>query len=182
MAKRIELKDLRNVGRLGRTHGINGGVVLQWHSPFFFDSVDLSDSPFLFLLIDGLPVPFRVTEMEERADGKTVVVFAQLQDVPQPVSLQGLEVYAHVDIVDEELVVEGLCGTYDALVGLTLRSEEGTIVGVICGVEEYSTNVVMDVEREDGTAVLIPLAEDLVVSLPSEELPELVMRIPEGLL
>ena len=70
----------------------------------------------------------------------------------------------------------------DDIVGFTVF-DSGTkqSVGVVRKIIAYSMNVVLDVARPDGTSVLLPFADDLLVEL-NEEQKTLVLRIPEGLL
>lgn len=156
--------------------------MLQWHDPFSFDSLDLSNNPFLFLLVEGLPIPFRVEEMEVRANGVTTVLFADIISNPSPVPLQGLQVYATLDVIDEQVLGGAFAEGLEALVGIDVASAEGVAIGRIVAVDEYLTNVVLTVLRSDTSEVLIPLSEDLIISFPTEDSPLLSLHIPEGLL
>ncbi|PID90266.1 MAG: hypothetical protein CSA97_03775 [Bacteroidetes bacterium] len=178
----IELEDLLHVARLAKPHGIKGGVVLRWHAPFSFDSFVVDERPYLFVVSDGLPVPYRLSGIEETGKGITVVYFDGLDNPSQVEMLGGREVYAYPEAIDVEGAEYVQPDLLEALVGVELHDQHAELVGTIVNVADYSMNIVLTVERPDGREVLVPLSEELVVALPDEGHRSLQLEIPEGLL
>ena len=68
----------------------------------------------------------------------------------------------------------------DDLIGYTLVSD-GKEVGVIADYDDSTANVLLKVERNDGSALLVPVSDELVENVDSESR-KLEMYLPEGLL
>ncbi len=157
--------------------------MLRWHAPFSFESfVVVDERPYLFLVSDGLPVPYRLSALDETGRGVTVAHFEGLLTPSQVEALVGREVYVHGEAVDMEVAEYVQPDSLEALVGVELRDQHNALVGTIVDVADYSMNIVMTVERGDGREVLVPLSEELVVALPDEGHRCLQVEIPEGLL
>ena len=70
----------------------------------------------------------------------------------------------------------------DEIIGYTIINDENDErIGTVQEVMDYSSNVVLDIRRNDGTTVLIPFADDLVRQI-NDETKTIVMTIPDGIL
>lgn len=169
-------------GRLVKTIGINGGIVAQCYDPFVFEQIPHAAGDFLFISIDGLPVPFAITAAEERGDDSAVLYFEEWHDGITPAELVGAELLlpAAEFLAIEEDDEEGM--PLDLLIGRLLHDQEQRLVGEIVDYEQYSYSTLLVVERPSGEEVLVPIHPDLIQALPSEEKPVLQLQIAEGLL
>jgi 16S rRNA processing protein RimM len=85
--------------------------------------------------------------------------------------LSGQTIYA--DYFEEE--------SGEDLTGWTVHTPEGEFVGTVSDYEDIPGNTCLWVRRPDGTEVLLPFHEDLVVSLDAAT-SRLTLHIPDGLL
>ena len=61
------------------------------------------------------------------------------------------------------------------------HQHDDRVVGRVAGVDVSTVNTLLEVEREDGTDVLIPASEELVVDVDISGR-QIVLDIPDGLL
>ena len=177
----VSLETMQNVGRLVKIVGSKWGIVTVWHDPFIFEQIPHQEGDFLFVAIDGLPVPFQIRVAEGRADNSAILYFEELPDGITADELTGCELYLPADQLlnddegDEEFSLE-------YFVGCTLQDQRGRTIGQIVDYEQYSLNMLLVVEREDESEVLIPFHLELVHKLPTEDVEILQLEIADGLL
>ena len=180
----VSLETMQNVGRLVKIVGSKRGIVTVWHDPFIFEQIPHQEGDFLFVAIDGLPVPFQIRVAEGRADNSAILYFEELHDGITAAELTGCELYLPADQLlnddaddegDEEFSLE-------YFVGCTLQDQRGRTIGQIVDYEQYSLNMLLVVERDDESEVLIPFHPELVHKLPTEDVEILQLEIADGLL
>lgn len=180
----VSLETMQSVGRLVKIVGSKRGIVTVWHDPFVFEQIPHQTGDFLFVAIDGLPVPFQIYAAEGRADNSAILYFEELPDGITADELTGCELYLPTDQLlnddtnnegDEEFSLE-------YFIGCTLQDQHGRTIGQIVDYEQYSLNMLLVVEREDESEVLIPFHPDLVQKLPTEDVDILQLEIADGLL
>lgn len=162
------------VGFIQKPHGIHGELVIRFQEEYY---ETLEDCPTLLLEIDNLLVPYFIAEEGLRfKSGESVITQLDWIDTDKKAKeLCGLSVYVDQnDVVESELEMSA-----HALIGYILIDEELGVIGKISEVNDYSGNVLLSVEYQ-GKEVLIPLNEDLIVSI-DEGTREIVLAIPEGL-
>ena len=102
--------------------------------------------------------------------GRFIVKFEGIDSLAEAEELVGREVTFEDDEEEEE----------DTLVGLQVRdSRSRKIIGEIVDASDYGGNIVLTVETGDRGEVLLPIHEDLIVSIHGDVL---TLDIPEGLL
>lgn len=174
---------LLELGHLIKTVGTMGGVVAQCDPPFSFQNIPHEQGNTIFLILDGLPVPFVLRGAEERGEASTATLyFETLQDAIEPKELVG----ARFAIPEEELSEEEEDAaqqnlSLDGLVGCTLVDQHQALVGEILDYEQYSYNTLLVVARPSGEEVLVPIHPDLIEKFPSEDEPVLQLQIADGL-
>ena len=144
------------LGKISKTHGYNGTVVLI--SEQALDD-ELENVPEVFLMIDGLPVPFPVEEMELRTDTSAHLKLEFIDNQNEALKLIGCEVFA--DVVPQEQDIEaGL----EEWIGFTVHDAIHGNVGVIQQIEDYKGNIVLQIV--DGKKeILISLFPELVTQI-----------------
>ena len=130
---------------------------------------DLNVQEPVFIEFDGLPVPFYFESLQEKGN-RLIVKFEDVDTLAQAEELVGREVRFAAEEEEEE----------DTLIGLKVRdSRTRRIIGEIVDFSDYGGNIVLTVETEDRGEVLLPLHEELIVSIHGEVI---TLDIPEGLL
>ena len=85
----IKADDLVLIGKITKLHGIDGEVVCH----FTDDVFDRGDSAFLFLELDGLPVPFEWEEYRFKGAEDALFKFVEAPDEASARHLIGARVY-----------------------------------------------------------------------------------------
>ena len=166
----IKEQDVYKIGRVGKTHGVNGEVQVQVSDDVF----DRVDSEYLILRIDGIFVPFFMEEYRFKSDEIALVTFSDIDSSQKARELTGCDVFferERAEADEHEM-------TYAELVGYTLcDASNGKEVGRIAFVDEATDNILF--ELEDGR--LLPASEELIVEIDQAE-HTVALVIPEGLL
>lgn len=166
--------DLEAVGYVRRTHGVAGEVELSL-------TVNLLREPprFLFLRIDGLPVPFEVESLRRKnSGGDAFARFADVATGEQAAGLCGCEVLCAVTDLPKATEDED---DAHVLCGFKVVDEVEGEIGRIADVLDQTANVLLLVRREDGSDVYVPFHKDLIIDINPEGR-RLLFRLPEGLL
>jgi len=161
----IAPNELISIGSIRRTHGKNGELQCHTTNTLWEDS----EAEFMFLLIDAIPVPFRVTDWRTKGTEDLIVRFKGVDTEPAATRLVGCEAFMlRKDIANE--TDEGLV-TWQDLAGRQLIDTEQGKLGIIRSVDETTANTL--VELENGQ--LLPLHEDFIIEITDNSL---VVRFP----
>ena len=160
------------IAKILKSNGIDGDVLIGLLD---IEASEINTEEPVFIVFDGLPVPFFIESMSQRGSSKALVKITGVHNLEDAEEVVGQPVF--IDYF-EDSDSEG----YAALVGFTIFNEDGSKAGEITGIEDIPGNPCVYV-RKDGTEeeVLVPLHEDFIVSI-DEKTGTLVMRIPDGLL
>ena len=139
----------------------------------------------VFIIFDGLPVPFYIESFAKRGNTKALVRLTDICSMEDVEEIAGKPVYIEADNLPEMSLEED---GYAALVGWMVLTPENADdmdsdlyeVGEITDFIDIPNNPCIEVETENG-AIMIPLHEDLRLSL-DPEYQEIIMQIPAGLL
>jgi len=161
------------LGRVLKAHGTDGRIRVAVEERF---EPYLAKDGFVFLDMDGSPVPFRIAGFE--SGHHQVLALTGLTQKEEADALGGKEI-----AIPEETVrprhKRVLSARRDPWDGYTIRDEASGLVFTILRTEEFPQQL-MAVVGHDGRELLIPLAEDLIESV-DEQARVIVMRLPEGL-
>ena len=148
-----------------KSWGADGQVVLSLTAD---DPRDVKSQEPVFIAFDGLPVPFYIESVQVRG-GRLIVKFEDIDSLAAAEELVGREVMLSEEAEEAE----------DSLVGLQVRdSRTNRQIGTIVDFNDYGGNLLITVETPGGE-VLLPIHEDLIVSIHDDTL---TLDIPEGLL
>ena len=136
----------------------------------------------MFIVFDGLPVPFFIESFSKRGNTKALVHLTDVCSMEDVEEIAGKAVYITSDSIPEMTLEED---GYAALVGwmvLTPTEDgDGLIeVGEIADFMDIPNNPCLAVETVNGE-VILPLHEDFILSL-DPEYQEIIMQIPAGLI
>ena len=167
------------VAQVLKSNGTDGELVLGFRE-IAPEDINLQEP--VFIVFDGLPVPFFIESFTRRGNTKALVRLTGIRSQEDVEEIAGKAVYIEDDSLAElSLEDDG----FAALVGWVLLAPAGIPdqvgdVGEITDFIDIPNNPCIEVETENG-AVMIPLHEDLILSVdPTNR--EIIMQIPEGLL
>lgn len=167
----IKLNDMTEVGYVKKTHGVQGELFLIL-DPEVAPEIEMFE--FLFFIVDGLPVPFRVETVSTIGDDFAHVRFRHIQSKEQAQQFVGSKIMVNFPETDNNTF------TLDRLVGFQLSDTLLGTIGNIKAIDDYGGNLVMTVEYQQQE-VLIPFNEELVVNFNIENR-VILMDLPSGLI
>ena len=192
--------NLQQIAQVLKSNGTDGELVLGFRE-IAPEDINLNEP--VFIVFDGLPVPFYIESFTKRGNSKALVRLTDIRSMEDAEELAGKAVYVEEEYLPEMTLEED---GYAALIGWLLLTPEipdqvgndgetveddgktslpattGNLyeVGEITDFIDIPNNPCIEVDTKNG-AVMIPLHEDLILSVDPENL-EIVMQIPAGLL
>ena len=176
----VTLDDLQQVAQVLKSNGTDGELVMGFRE-IAPEDINLQEP--VFIIFDGLPVPFYIESFTKRGNTKALVRLTDICSQEDVEEIAGKAVYLEAAEMPELSLEED---GFAALIGWTVlteaseEDEEFIEVGEVTDFIDIPNNPCIEVETENG-AVMIPLHEDLIISL-DPEYQEIIMKIPEGLI
>ena len=179
----MSIDDLQQIAQVLKSNGTDGELVMGFRD-IAPEDINLEEP--VFIVFDGLPVPFFIESFTKRGNTKALVRLTDISSMEDVEEIAGKAVYVEEESLPELSLEED---GYEALVGWMLLSPVGEDITEDMEVEEIGeiidfidipNNPCIEVDTKNG-AVMIPLHEDLILSVDPENL-EIVMQIPAGLL
>ena len=183
------------VAQVLKSNGTDGELVMGFRE-IAPEDINLKEP--VFIVFDGLPVPFFIESFSKRGNTKALVRLTDICSMEDVEEIAGKAVYVSGESLPELSLEED---GYAALVGWTVltpcqlidgepvfigsddnSAEDAELceVGQITDFMDIPNNPCIEVETENG-AVIIPLHEDFILSV-DPEYQEITMQIPAGLL
>ena len=160
--------NLQKIAKVLKSNGTDGELLVSF---FAMDPEDLEITEPVFILFDGLPVPFFVQSLRRRGQNKALVHLNGIFDLKDCEEVCGKDIYLPADA--EAAYGEG---DFSFLVGWELR-DAGKSLGRIADFVDIPGNPCL--ELEDGR--LVPLHEDFITAV-DEDSAVVEMELPTGLL
>jgi 16S rRNA processing protein RimM len=160
--------DLTLAGEILKAHGINGELILMLSIP-----VTIEDLSFIFVEIEGLPVPFRVTEITP-LDEDTCYLFLEGID-----SREKAVMYNGYNVFIENNLVRPVDTGYPVLTGYHFQDQTSGKRGTVLRGIEIPENPLVEVSLGEHT-YLIPLHQELIVSFDHKSR-MVILALPEGI-
>ena len=161
--------NLRQIAQVLKSNGTDGEVAISFRD---IAPEDISTEEPVFIHFDGLPVPFFIESFTRRGTGKALVRLTGIGNLADAEEIAGKAVYIPDD---PDTGING----FSSIIGWSLYDSNHNEVGIISDFFDIPGNPCIEAGTVSGT-VLIPLHEDLVISI-DEENKILTMTIPEGL-
>ena len=170
---------MQQIAQVLKSNGTDGELVMSFRE-IAPEDINLQEP--VFIVFDGLPVPFYIESFQKRGNTKALVHLTDIRTMEDVEEITGKAVYISDDQMPEITLEDD---GYAALVGwmvLTPAAEEDAVyeVGEITEFFDIPNNPCIEVETENG-AVMLPLHEDFILGLDPEN-QEIMLEIPEGLL
>lgn len=166
-------EDCYFLGRITRTHGLAGNVVLKLDTdqPEFYNKLES-----VFVEINGLLVPFFIEKQQWSRDNTKIIAFknATLATAEQSV---GKNVFLPLSTLPE---LKGNQFYYHEVVGFQIVDAEGTAFGIVKEVNDQAAQhyFILDL---NGKEVIVPVIKDWILEV-NREGKQISMQLPEGLL
>ncbi len=160
------------VGRVVRTHGVRGALKVL---PYGETLGDIGAGENLFSMEGG--VQRQLTLVSLRAQKRVwIAQFEEIENIDQAQALAGKEIFIDKDRLP--LLPDGEYYHFQ-LIGLSVETKEGKLLGILNAIVETPGNDVYVVENGEQE-LLIPAIEDVIreVDLNSRKL---IVDLPEGL-
>ena len=165
--------DLLEVGKIINTHGLKGEVkVAAW-----------TDTPDVFEDLDAVYLKKRTEHVKltiknvKYQKNNLIVKFAEYNDINDVEVLKNSVLYAERSALGE--LPDGVYYIAD-LIGMTVKKENGEVIGKIKDVIQTGANDVYVVAREKQKDMLIPVIDEVVLSVDTE-ICEVTVSLMEGL-
>jgi len=148
--------EVYQIGVITRTHGVRGEL-----SFMFTDDVwDRVEADYLVLRLDGIFVPFFLEEWRFRSDTTALVKFEDIDDANAATRLVGSEVFFPKALTPTDISEEDL--TWKMLAGFKVLDASDALVGTIATVDESTINVLLYINRPDGSEFMLPAVEEFI--------------------
>ena len=175
-------ENLQQIAQVLKSNGTDGELVMGFRE-IAPEDINLNEP--VFIIFDGLPVPFYIESFAKRGNTKALVRLTDICSMEDVEEIAGKPVYIEADNLPEMSLEED---GYAVLVGWMVLTPENADdmdsdlyeVGEITDFIDIPKNPCIEVETENG-AIMIPLHEDFILSL-DPEYQEIIMQIPAGLL
>lgn len=167
--------ELIPIGIMRRPHGKQGELLLAFAGSRYADWWEANAPEFVFLSIENIPVPWRVTDWRFRDDDTLIVRLRGVEDEATATRLSGCEA-ALPRVTDGAEAGSGTPAVWSDFRQWTVLDTDGTAAGVIEAVDETTANTLFILDN----GRLLPAHEDLITAVDMEH-KTLTMNIPEGL-
>lgn len=156
----VTREDCIKVGEVLKTHGLQGAVIVATDNDYLERYVDKP----VFLLLEGAPVPFFISEegITSRNHTSYVIQFDFVDSLEQAERLVGADVLLEKTIL-EDIEMEEQEDVF-ALIGFDVQDIVSGATGKVIDVADYSGNVVLTLDIL-GKEILLPLSEMYIVEV-----------------
>ncbi len=160
---------MKTIGRITKTYGFEGAVVVRGESGI---TGEPEQGEPVFVVIDGIPVPFFTREAFSPSPGTLVISFDDYLTSDSVLSLKGCE----VRIAGEAEENDELAGLNGYMMTDSNSGFSGTIISVL-----QNPGQLLAVVNAPGGEILVPLHPDLIVRIDRKR-KKIEMALPEGLI
>ena len=158
---------LQQIAKVLKSNGTDVGLLMGFRD---IDPNEISLAEPVFIDYDGLPVPFFIESLTPRGNGRALVRLNDITSLADAEEIVGRAVWADWE---EEASEET---DFSDLVGWTVLG-----AGEVTDFVDIPANPCLEIQTKNGTSVLVPFHEDLILSVDPEAR-VLEMEIPDGLL
>lgn len=175
----IQESQLIEVGYITKLHGLKGELQATITDTVFDD---VKRCPYLVVKLDGIFVPFFLTGYRFRSATGILLSFEDIDSQEKAEPFCGLTLY-----FDRRCFTKKEEKDYDAqaeedlgFIGYQIIDQQLGPIGEITGIDDQTVNILFLVDHE-GEEVMIPAAEDLILSV-DDEAQTILMNLPIGLI
>ena len=168
--------DLLPVAQIVKSYDVNGEVVIRLSSGILED-YNFKKQP-VFIILDGLPVPFFITSFKTKGSNGALVKFETINDLSHSEELLKKEILVDSSTIDPDSIDMDEDQAMAAfLMGFKVKDQNGKLVGEISDYYNYPNNPCIELNGKH----LVPFNEELILKLDNKKR-VIAMTIPGGLL
>ena len=168
--------DLLPVAQIVKSYDVNGEVVIRLSSGILED-YNFKKEP-VFIIFDGLPVPFFITSFKTKGSNGALVKFETINDLSHSEELLKKEILVDSSTIDPDSIDMDEDQAMAAfLIGFKVKDQNGKLVGEISDYYNYPNNPCIELNGKH----LVPFNEELILKLDNKKR-VIAMTIPGGLL
>ncbi len=168
--------DLLPVAQIVKSYDVNGEVVIRLSSGILED-YNFKKEP-VFIIFDGLPVPFFITSFKTKGSNGALVKFETINDLSHSEELLKKEILVDSSTIDPDSIDMDEDQAMAAfLMGFKVKDQNGKLVGEISDYYNYPNNPCIELNGKH----LVPFNEELILKLDNKKR-IIAMTIPGGLL
>lgn len=172
----IKKEELIAVGKILKTHGVKGELVVQLNVL----EIDTEVIPYIVCDIDGIFVPFFIDSVRIKTNNTVIVKLDTIDTEIQAKKLNGLPVYLSKELMAQYRTDTSIPLLWNELLGYTVEDKHLGVLGEITAIDDSTINILFNIQDESGKELLMPANEDLIIDVNNEERVILV-SLPEGL-
>ncbi len=177
----IQRSDLALVGKINKTHGINGELSVSVFDEGVADY--LAEGACLIVDMDGIFTPFFVQSVRPRGAEAILITFDGYADPHEVSAWVGKDVYALREIVgsSSDSTADTEDGLYAGqLIGYEAWDEHDMVIGKIIDIDESTENVLFVIKGDQKT-VYVPVVDEFISEIDTDGS---IIRfdLPEGML
>jgi len=171
-------EEVFRIGYITRQRGLRGEVEMT----FTDDCFDTGSAEYMVLDMDGILVPFFWEEYRFKNNDTAIIKFEDIDNEEQARHITGHAVfYPKKHLAPAQKGEETTLSSYKALTGFSINDENGKPVGTVTDVDDSSQNILLTLQRPDGTEAIIPFHNDFLLHFDFRER-TLQLCLPEGLI
>ena len=169
----MKKEDCYFLGKITRTHGLQGNVVLKLDTdqPEMYNKLDS-----IFIEVNGLLVPFFVEKQQWQKSDTKIMTFKNSSEALVEQSV-GKNVFLPLSTLPP---LSGKKFYYHEVVGYEIREEDGKSCGIIESINDQTAQNYFILNLA-GKQIIIPLIKDWILEVNREE-KFIKMILPDGLM
>ncbi len=171
----INLNDCVEIGFISKTHGVQGQLVVKLSHLSFDDIIEME---LVFILIDGLPVPFFIEEFSERLPDSIILKLEDIHSEQEARKLTSYPVYTEKKFLTNIKSAEIL--HIDQFIGFSVIDKKSGKIGTLQSVIQNTNNPLLSI-IDGKKEILIPLQEEFILDIDVDK-NEILVDCPDGLL
>ncbi len=165
------MQDFVEVGKIVKTHGVNGEVIVELDNPAILED---TTEP-VVLEIEGLRVPFFIAQARAVSAQRARVQFDCTHTEQRAKTLVGCKFFVSPDVFDD---IDDEYASPSAIVGFTVVDKRHGDIGKVLSVDNLNINPIMVVGEKQ---TLIPFHPEFVSKIDFRKR-QVRVALPDGLL
>jgi 16S rRNA processing protein RimM len=161
------------IGRILKTHGIRGEVIL---APYRIVLDEVLDFDSVMIKTDEGFKEIVISQMRPHKD-RYIVLFEGFNDIDQCQDLIGKEVFADADYLSDDALIFLFLQQTE---GIRVEDSEGKELGVLTELMETSGHPVFVIETPGKKELMIPAVDEFIEEIDMDD-KKLVLNPPEGI-
>lgn len=164
---------LRLIGKIAKLHGFEGDALIYFDETYL---KKISKAEWVFLTIDGLPVPFFISKLDLRSDSTAIIRLTDIDSAEDMEKLLGCE----FAIIETGKGRKSSNLSQANISGYSVIDENAGEIGKAASVLNFNDNMVLQVIK-GNKEILVPVAEEIIINVDDSK-KIISVCLPEGLL